>query len=83
MISKRIGDFVTVASVIEAFCKAGCVLGVVEADVIGDDGDTFNFRMLRNPANGGEVPLVDLHDNDSITIEEIEAFERRLGIAIL
>lgn len=83
MISKRIGEFLTVASVVKAFCNAGCTIGTVEADITEDNGDTFNFRVLLNPVNGRDLILVDLHDNDQITIEEVESYERRLGIVIL
>ncbi len=48
-----------------------------------EDGDVLNVRYLLNPATGGFAALQDLADDERVSTEEVEFWERRLGIAVL
>jgi hypothetical protein len=54
-----------------------------EPTVEFEDGDCLNVRYLHNPKNGNMVAIQDLADSDSIPTEQVNFWERRLGLTIL
>lgn len=43
----------------------------------------FNVRYLHNPENGGMVAIQDLADGEWVSTEEVNYWERRLGLNVL
>ncbi len=71
-----------VRNIISLFVQMGCEHNIVEPCIDGGNGSVYGFSYLVNPANGAAVPILDLGENEYISIYEVESWERRLGITI-
>jgi hypothetical protein len=60
----------------------GCQHNVVEPCVDDGYGSVFGFSYLLNPETKAAVPIVDLGEDEYLSIYELESWERRLGIKI-
>ena len=80
--AKLIGRHRKVSEVLSLFIGMGCELRVTNAAVTLSNGEQFTVRYLVNPDRTAFVTIEDLNDGDSIFEEEIEYWERRLGVNI-
>ena len=60
----------------------GCELRDLPGEVIAPSGESLRIRFLFNPETGVFVNLINLNDDESISLEEIEYWERRLTMEI-
>ena len=72
-----------VGEIVGKFVERGCTLREAEPTILFEDGDVLNVRYLLNPATGGFAALQDLADDERVSTEEVEFWERRLGVAVL
>ena len=71
-----------VAEVISLFVSMGCSLTCTSQPVEIEDGRETYIRHLVSPDKQVFFPIVDLSDDEFIFGEEIEHWERRLGVVI-
>jgi hypothetical protein len=81
-LAHRAGKFWKVREAVSVFLQMGCELRVLPGKVMIRDGEPLFVRFLIEPASGRFVELIDLHDDESVSLEEIEYWERRLGMEI-
>jgi hypothetical protein len=81
-LAKRVGRFWTVRNIVNVFLQMGCEHHIAEPCEDDADGSFFGVSYLLNPDNKAFVPLVDLGDDEEVSILEVESWERRLGIEI-
>jgi hypothetical protein len=82
MVAQRSGHFWRVGDAIAIFVQMGCELRVLPGEIQRPSGGSFTVRFLFNPDTNGFVEIIDLDDNEQISMEEIEYWERRLGMDI-
>ncbi|MGL5117127.1 MAG: hypothetical protein ACRC7C_17565, partial [Beijerinckiaceae bacterium] len=78
--AQRSGRFVLVRDAISVFVQMGCELRSLPGGMIGSSGERISVRFLLNPETAGFVELIDLDDDEQVTIDEIEYWERRLAM---
>jgi hypothetical protein len=79
---KKIGTFRRVAEVISLFIGMGCKLHTTSTKIQLNDGEFFQVKYLLSPDGTNFVPIEDLNDDEFISEDEIEYWERRLGVSI-
>lgn len=77
------GQFWPVGDIVRKFVACGCTVREAEPTVMFEDGDCLNVRYLLNPKTGGFAAIQDLLDTDSVSRDEVEFWERRLGVSVL
>jgi len=82
-LAQQAARFWLVGDIIEKFVAHGCRLREAEPTVLFEDGDCLNVRYLLNPATAGFVAIQDILDTDSVSQDEVEFWERRLGLSVL
>jgi hypothetical protein len=60
----------------------GCEHRIVEPCMDDGYGSVFGFSYLFNPETNAAVPVLDLGDDEYVPVDEVEGWERRLGVAI-
>jgi hypothetical protein len=81
-VAQRSGRFWRVGDVISVFLQMGCELKNLPGKIETPSGDGLVVRYLLNPETGGFVELIDLADDESVSIDEVEYWERRLTMEI-
>jgi hypothetical protein len=82
LVAQRRGHFWKVGDAISVFLQMGCELRQLPGEIETPDGERMTVRFLFNAQTGGFVELIDLSDDDSVSLEEIEYWERRLSMDI-
>ena len=82
MITPGAGSWLRVRDAVFLFVGMGCEPRSLPGQMIDSDGTEWQVRYLYNPDNGNYVSMSDLGPDDSIGPDEIESWERRLGMKI-
>ncbi|HWE98703.1 MAG TPA: hypothetical protein VG248_02800 [Caulobacteraceae bacterium] len=82
--AQRPGRFFKVADIVAAFIAQGCTIKIIDdLEIHGPDGDLTFWRQIERPDTGAFVAVIDLADAESIPVDEVIFWERRLGLTVL
>ena len=77
----RVGGLYRVKDVIDQACAQGCEVRQSKALLAGPDGPR-HIRYLLRPSSGQHFDITDYKDDEFMMQSEVDALERRLGVAI-
>jgi hypothetical protein len=81
-VAKRKGHFWRVGDVLSLFQLMGCEIADLPHPIQSEGGEFIRVRYLLYPETGRFVPIEDLEDDEQIAAEEVEYWERRLGLEV-